>query len=641
MKTATFSSIARLLLLPLKVGGAVLFFYVVQRLLFFFFNLAAFEQFSLPQLVMTFVKGIRFDVAVISMIQGLLLLLLLFHPFRNGKLRWVWLFLFVVSITPTFLLNCVDMAFFAFQGKRTTADLLLVLNTGEDAGALLPKYIKDFWYVVIIWLAMVFLCTLLVKYLIRHEKSPLNESNLRVGLAFIILVAFIFIGARGSFELRPLSPIFAARDQPGLAPLQLNSPFVFIKSVGKSGIKEALYFDWNSLSKENSPIGRNEKPSSFEKKNVVIIVVESLGAEYMDTYNPGKGLTPFLDSLAQQSTTFVNAFSNGKTSIQGIPSVFSGMPSLFDGAFITSPFGSNETEGIPGCLKNWGYSTAFFHGGKNGTMGFDTYALTAGFQHYYGKNEYPNPKDFDGSWGIFDGPFLSFAGKKISEMKEPFLAGIFTISSHHPYRLPEDKQNQFKQGPLPNSQSIRYADDALKQFFHDIKDKTWYANTLFVLTADHTSIAGSAYFGGPVGMFKIPLILFEPNSIGSKQKISKPVQQIEIQNMVLEKVGYPIDYFSFGSMLAGKVIMRNNGMTQVFNDTLMYQFDGEQVTGLFYYHKDSMATENRLENTLTPIQKQLEKEVKTFLQIYSVALNRNLCTSKKWINFMQLQQNEK
>jgi hypothetical protein len=94
-------------------------------------------------------------------------------------------------------------------------------------------------------------------------------------------------------------------------------------------------------------------------------------------------------------------------------------------------------------------------------------------------------------------------------------------------------------------------------------------------------------------------------------------------------------------MLAGKVIMRNNGMTQVFNDTLMYQFDGEQVTGLFYYHKDSMATENRLENTLTPIQKQLEKEVKTFLQIYSVALNRNLCTSKKWINFMQLQQNEK
>lgn len=627
--------------LPLKVAAVLLLFYFLQRLFFYFFNLSAFSQFPPGLILKTFIKGIRFDVAVISMVQGVLLLLLLSPTFVSGRLNKLWLSLFAISIVPTFLLNCIDFAFFAFQGKRTTADLLLVLNTGEDAGALLPKYLSDFWYVVLIWIIMVILCYLFVKWLLLQSRQQQGQIKGSLLGSFLTLILLLFLGARGSFELRPLSPIFAAREQPGLAPLQLNSPFVFIKSVGKSSIKEEKYLEWNEIPPQISPICSPEPSQTRRKKNVVIIVVESLGAEYMDSYHPGNGLTPFLDSLAGQSEIYLNAYSNGKTSIQGIPSVFSGMPSLFDGAFITSPFGSNETESIPACLQKWGYSTAFFHGGKNGTMGFDSYASTAGFQRYFGKNEYPTPSDYDGSWGIFDGPFLSFAGKKMNSMKEPFMAGIFTISSHHPYRLPQDLANRIKQGPLDNSQSIRYADYSLRSFFNEVKTEPWFANTLFVITADHTSIAGKAYYGGPVGMFRIPLILFEPGKEGTAKKIKKPVQQIEIQELVLSSLGYPEKYFSFSCMLDGKIIMRNNGMTQVFNDSLLYQFDGEQISGIFSYKTDSMASENRINQMDPKIINVLEKEVKVFLQMYSFALNRNLCTSKKWTNFMQLQQNEK
>lgn len=629
--------------LPAEIALIVAIFYSIHRLLFFLLNYSSFSQFGVSSILVAFFQGLRFDFSVISMIQGVLLLVLTLLPLLNKIQKKIWLVLFLVSLLPTFLLNCVDLAFFAFQGKRTTADLLQVLNTGEDAAALMPQYIKDFWHVVLIWLLSVFLCLRLVNKKINAVQSTEKINPLTRLAGFLLLGGFLFLAARGSVELRPLSPIFAARENPGLAPLQLNSPFVFIKSLGKATVTETKYFEWSEIPTEFKPVCTPNNPSKTEeKKNIVIVVVESLGAEYMNTYNPGKGLTPFLDSLAQFSRVYQNAYANGKTSIQGIPSVFSAMPSLFDGAYITSPFGSNESEGIPACLAQWGYSTAFFHGGKNGTMGFDSYASTAGFGKYYGKNEYPNPKDYDGHWGIYDEDFLGFAADKISGMPSPFMAGIFTISSHHPYTVPIKLKGRFKEGPLSNSQSVRYADYSLGKFFLKIKNLPWYKNTLFVITADHTSIAGDAYFGGAIGMFRIPILIFDPQGTSFSPGLSEQVvQQCDIQKILLSELAYPRPYFNFACMLNGNAIMRNNGMIQVVNDTVMYQFDGEKITGIFDRQNDSLAANNLVGKCPVNELNAMEKQVKIFLQQYAFALNRNAATSGKWSQLMIKNSHEK
>ena len=639
MNIRAMKGVLRPLQIPLEIAAIVALFYTGQRLLFFVFNYHSFSQFPFLQITSALIKGLRFDFSVISMIQGVLLLALCLHAFNQGPAKKIWLFLFLISLIPTFLLNCLDIAFYAFQGKRTTADLLQVLNTGEDAMALMPKYIQDFWYVVILWIASVYLCFRMVKKTMERSREYEFRHSL---ISFLVMGSLLFLAARGSFELRPLSPIFAAKENPGLAPLQLNSPFVFIKSVGKLSVTEIQYLDWEEIKNSNPPVCNSDTSYFTQKKNVVIIVVESLGAEYMSTYNPGKGLTPFLDSLAPFCDTYINAYANGKTSIQGIPSVFSAMPSLFDGAYITSPFGSNESEGIPACLSGWGYSTLFFHGGKNGTMGFDTYASTSGFQQYFGKNEYPNQEDYDGHWGIFDEPFLKFAAEKISSTPTPFMAGIFTISSHHPYKIPKSLAGRFLEGPLSNSQSLRYADYSLSKFFQYIRNKPWYSNTLFVITADHTSIPGDAYFGGAIGMFRIPILFFDPQKASvPKAKHEEIVQQCDIQKMLLHELGYPEAFFNFGCMLQGRAIMRNNGMIQVINDTLMYQFDGENISGIFNYRSDSLATNNLLEKTDLSLVHPLLKEARIFMQQYSFALNRNACTSKKWNHLMQQLSHEK
>ena len=182
-----------------------------------------------------------------------------------------------------------------------------------------------------------------------------------------------------------------------------------------------------------------------------------------------------------------NAYANGKRSIEGIPAIIGGIPALLSDPFITSAYSSNTITTIPSLLKQKGYTSTFFHGGTNGTMGFDNFSRSSGFDHYFGRTEYDNDDDFDGSWGIYDEPFLQQAALEIDKMKLPFLAVLFTLSSHHPYKIPDKYVNQFPEGTLPLHQSIAYADFSLKRFFETALKMSWFSNTLFVITADHTS----------------------------------------------------------------------------------------------------------------------------------------------------------
>ncbi len=151
----------------------------------------------------------------------------------------------------------------------------------------------------------------------------------------------------------------------------------------------------------------------------------------------------------QQGLTFTNAFANGKRSIEALPSILSSLPAIMDNAFVTSLYSSNPIESLAAILKNKGYQTSFFHGGKNGTMGFDNFTKLVGIDAYFGLNEYPNEEDYDGNWGIYDEPYLQYFCNQISLMKEPFFTSVFTLSSHHPYsgkicrQISQRKSDQF------------------------------------------------------------------------------------------------------------------------------------------------------------------------------------------------------
>ena len=121
-------------------------------------------------------------------------------------------------------------------------------------------------------------------------------------------------------------------------------------------------------------------------------------------------------------------------------------------------------------LKRYGYSTFFFHGGPDGLFNFDIRASRLGFDHHYTKDDHPNPDDFDGQWGIYDGPFMQFTADTLKATKEPFALYLITLSNHPPYRLPKGYDKPNRSNWTPKEHTAFYADRALQAFFEKAKE---------------------------------------------------------------------------------------------------------------------------------------------------------------------------
>jgi phosphoglycerol transferase MdoB-like AlkP superfamily enzyme len=348
----------------------------------------------------------------------------------------------------------------------------------------------------------------------------------------ILLGGLAFIGIRGGLQHKSINVQSAfVQGKNELGHLVLNSPYHFFRTLKSKRIEKVHYFS-NDDEAKNIILNSRELKAGFEhpeKMNVVLLILESFSLEYVDN-----GFTPFLSSLKDQSLWLDKHLANGRRSIEVLPSVLCGLPSLINDPISKSAFSGNKFVCMPQLLKNAGYTNYFFHGGSRGTMGFETYTLSNGFQKYFSKEDYPGG-DYDGTWGIYDEPFLKFSAKEISKMPEPFFAGIFTLSSHQPYAVPAKYKGKFKKGNLEIHESIGYTDLSVKEFFETIKNEPWFKNTIFVITADHTSKLESKKFQNMVGQYRVPLVIYSP--VMKFPPLNKVTQHSDIPKTILDLVG--------------------------------------------------------------------------------------------------------
>lgn len=606
----------------------------ITRLLFFISNYSQFGQIKFTEAVSVFFFGLRFDFAVIFY-TNLLFILLHLIPFNGRDKKGFQLMLkvlFVVVISITLFPCCADIEYYKYLNKRSTADVFDLLKMGNDVGSLLPQYVKDFWYVFIIWFGLIFAS---IKFYpsLRAGKNNLkiiNESRFsffRELIIFVLVVGIFFSVARG-FALKPLRIISALEyTKPEFAPLILNSAFTIINTLSVEQIEEKKYFEEKELSKYFNPENTFHGDTTKKHKNVVIIILESFSKEYIGSLNKSRGHTPFLDSLIKQGFFCSNAFANGKRSISAMPAVFSGLPSLMNEPFISSNYSTNKINSLALTLKDAGYESSFFHGGSNGTMGFDVYAASAGFGKYYGRTEYGNEKDFDGNWGIFDEPFLQFAAEKIDEMKQPFLAGIFTLSSHHPYSVPDKYKDLFKGGDHPILKSIEYADYSLKKFFQKASKSSWYNNTLFVLVSDHTAPVKGEFYNNKVGVFAIPVLYFNPGDTLLKGVCKTVTQQADIYPSVIDYLNISGKFACFGNSVFS--ISSKHFALNFLDDYFLYLsdstalfFDGDKSLSMYNFNSDSLLQKNILPDF--PKQaSEYEQRLKAIIQSYNSRMLRN------------------
>nr|MDQ3048412.1 sulfatase-like hydrolase/transferase [Bacteroidota bacterium] len=393
------SGAAHVLVLLKKLGGLLLL-YTVCRLLFYFFHYSYFSDLSFSELLIILFSGLRFDLSVIILSNALFILLFLLpFPFREKtgyRILLKWVYLVVNSIA--LLANCIDLVYFNFTFKRTTADVFNFFGgkIGHDTMDLLPVFLKDYWYIGVIWIG---LCLLLWQLYKRSDQNKpikwtLKEYGFQI-LTLSIIAALSIIGYRGGLQLKPISTLDAGQyARSKNIPLVVSTPFTILKTLDLQAIEPQIFFENEDELRQIYDPNHPAQTGGMKKLNVILIALESFGKEYVGALNNRKeGYTPFLDSLITHSLCFSNAFSNGKKSIEGIPAITAALPTWMNEPFITSPYSGNRISSLAGILKSQGYSTSFFHGGTNGTMGFDAFASLAGYEKYYGRTEYNNDKD--------------------------------------------------------------------------------------------------------------------------------------------------------------------------------------------------------------------------------------------------------
>lgn len=610
-----------------KLMSIPLLFFTICRLVFWALNHNYFSDVS----PLAFVYGLRFDIAaIIIYFAAFIFFYLVPLPFRHHKLYQGWLkFLFHLALIPTLAVNLLDAEYFKFTLKRSTADFFQLISLGSDFQTLLPTFIKDYWYLIAVWIILVIAGERQYRKITIPQAKP--NSWLTYGGSLLILTLLVgasVIGARGGLQLRPLKMINAGEYvESRHIPLVINTPFAIVNTLGKEPLRELHFYEEAEQERIYSPIVRLNNATDKPQKNVVLIILESFSREFIGSLNNNEGYTPFLDSLIGQSLTFEYCFANGKKSIESLPSIMAGLPSLMDNPYISSPYSANRVQGLAAVLREAGYQTTFYHGGTNGTMGFDIFAQTAGFESYYGRSEYNNEADFDGNWGIFDEPFLQHCAQQMNTTKPPFFSSIFTLSSHHPFTVPDQHVERFTEGTYPIHKTIEYADYSLQRFFKTASQMPWFNNTLFVLTADHTANSANPRYFTAVGSYAIPLIFFDPSGELTGQE-TVIAQQTDIMPSILDYVGASGDYVCFGQNLfsenahPGSAISYLNGIYQLIEGPFVLQFDGSEVSALYNWQEDPLL-KNDLQQQQQRKAQSMSRKVKAMIQAYNNRMIRN------------------
>ncbi len=616
------------------------FLFQVCRFLFFLFNYSIFSTLTFTSFFKIVVIGTRFDISAIIALNSLFILLSILPISVLYTIRYQKI-LKIIFFSVNFLLllsNCVDFEYFKFILKRSSIDLLTLASTGDDFTNLAPQFIRDFWLAVLVWItlciSLVFLYNITDGITSQMEQKTIKISQYKRSytlykwIIFLLISGLSIVAIRGGLQLRPITIITAGESvSPENIPLVINTPFSMMKSLGSSLLSERNYFDEQELKKVYSSYHSAKIDSiPFKRLNVVVIIMESFSKEYIGSLNANEGYTPFLDSLIKQSLVFDHAFANGRKSIEGIPAVTASLPQLMTSPYILSSYSANKINSLASILREKGYKTAFYHGGNNGTMGFDAFSRMAGFEHYVGRKEYGKEDGFDGNWGIFDENFFQFFSQSLSNTPEPFLGCIFSLSSHHPYTIPEKYTGKFKKGTLPIHESIQYADYALKKFFETASHSPWFDSTLFVITADHTSLAEAPYYVNNVGRYAVPIIFYQHNST-LKGMNHTVIEQTDIMPSVLDYLSYKDPFFAYGKSAFDTAAQHYavsflNDTYQIISDQYVLEFDGSKSISLFNYETDTKLQNNILDKE-PKITQQLETQLKGEIQDFNYRMMHN------------------
>ena len=608
------------------------------RAVFYLYNHALIGALPADELWSLLCGSMKFDTVSILYANAVFILLSVVPLHLRERSWWQSICFWYYVIVNSLLLVAVSVAdaiYFRYTQKRFSADEIFFADN-DNSLQLVLKFATENWYMVLVGVALI--AVLVVGYRRRVKVEQIFAGVWYYISAFIVMLVVVGLaigGIRGGFTkmTRPITisnaTLYTADN--ARATMILSNPFCILRTISSSGkLHYETYFDDKTLAEIYSPEhfpAEDVSPTELTGRNVVLFIMESFSAEHSALLRPDiykdseqQGYTPFLDSLMRQSYTFYNMYANGKRSIQALPAVWSSIPS-FKSPFVLMPQALAETHSLPAILKDKGYETMFFCGSDHGSMGFGAYARQTGIEKLYSRQDYEKvhgTNDFDGYWGVWDEKFLNYMGEVLSEQREPFFSTMFTLTSHHPFVVPEEYEGKYPKGHTPNHQCVGYVDDAFRKFFAKYENEEWFRRSIFVFVADHVSSEKmTETFRRSPGDYHILGFMYAPDSalFGEHRQV---VSQIDIMPTLLGLMGNDEPYFAFGRDIFNEhtdvpfAINYDNNAFQAITGEHLIRFDEKSVTGV-YAIDDVMHTTDLRDRVDT---NGVEQQIKAMIQSY-------------------------
>ena len=517
-----------------------------------------------------FLQGLRIDIVSLCYLFGLPALLTVFFHQSSiwRKILRIWLtlgsvfILFMESATPNFI------ATFDYRPNRLFIEYLI--------------YPKEVFNMLLTGHLAAMIISLVVTILVAWgywKLSGYAVQNLRPmkwqwrPVAALLVAALTFVGARSSLQHRGINPAMVAFSSDNLvnslvlnsgysvlyAAQQFKSEEISSESYGKMPVDEMLATikkargrpDSDYISDKYPTLTHNQASYQGKPKNIVIILEESLGAQFIGSLG-GKPLSPEFDKLAKQGWLFENLYATGTRSVRGIEAVTAGFTPTPARAVVKLNNSQSGFFTLAELLGKQGYHTSFIYGGEKHFDNMAGFFYGNGFQTIVDQNDYENPK-FTATWGVSDEDLFDKANEMFSRWQtegKPFFSLVFSSSNHDPFEFPQGKIELYEQPQATRNNSAKYADYAIGHFFDLAKKSNYWQDTIFLVVADHDSrVAGASLM--PINHFHIPgLILGE----GIKPRLDERlVSQIDMAPTLLSLAGISGNYPMIGYDLTQNV----------------------------------------------------------------------------------------
>ena len=607
----------------------------------------------LPTLLYSFIVGARFDAVVISWI--LIPLFILSHlPLigmdRLKPARVIVLTILVICFSLLFLLSLVDIEYFGEFGSRLNHWALEYLDQPD-----MVWYTVWSGYPVAVYFILLGALTFVFAFLVIRISGRIFSRRQKERISvrciyFLVILALLFLGARGRWQLAPMNWGLAYFSPHGFAnQLALNGPYTLSRSYWddyrhKSGeslerfrffataealssVQDLLANPKEKLVDPSASLARwyhpEADPERAKDHNVVIILLESWLAGYVGTLGGKSGVTPNFDSLAREGILFERFFATGTRTNRGLVSILCSFPSQPYRSVMKQYAASRPFSSIAEILKKRDYRSILVYGGDLQFDNMEGFLRDQGVERFIGEKAFPAGQRL-GKWGVPDHAVFERANREFVEFGDgPFLGIILTLSNHEPFLLPSPDFKVFGQD-VPRSEylnAFHYSDWSLGEFFRQAEKQPYFQNTIFVMVADHGKLLDS-HGQLPWDRFHIACLIYAPEILGiSGRRVSTVASQTDLVPTILGLLGKPVFHESWGRDVLS-LPAEDKGFAMMLDGSLIgwleepyYMVERFGVNSTLYDIRRDPQQKHDLSSELPDVVKRLQTKERSLLQL--------------------------